>query len=140
MQTWLFNTGAILLCLFAAGVGAAESQPFLEQRVQTLEQQVRELSERLKQMEQRPATAPKPAYAVPLDEANAPAKTLVPGWQSGEGWKKLRRGMNQIQVTQLLGNPAKRSGDRYAERWQYPDESAWVDFDQVGEVSGWKTP
>ncbi len=140
MKKLLFGATAVLVCLFAVSAAAAESQPYLEERVQTLEKQVRELSERLNQMEQRPASAPKPAYAVPLDEANAPAKTIVPGWQSGEGWKKLRRGMNQIQVTQLLGNPAKRSGDRYAERWHYPDDSAWVEFDQVGEVGSWKAP
>jgi hypothetical protein len=140
MQTRILTTGLVLLGLFSNAAIAAESQPYLEERVQTLEKQVRELSERLNRMEQRPAAAPKPAYEVPLDEANAPARAIVPGWQTGEGWKKLRRGMNQIQVTQLLGNPPKRSGDRYAERWQYPDDSAWVEFDQVGEVSGWKAP
>ncbi|MGH8454165.1 MAG: hypothetical protein ACRES4_03440 [Nevskiales bacterium] len=129
-----------LLGLWTGIAGAAESQPYLEERVEALEKQVRELNERLKQMEQRPTSAPKPAYAVPLDEVNAPVKALVPGWQTGEGWKKLRLGMNQIQVTQLLGNPARRSGDRYTERWHYPDDSAWVEFDQAGEISGWQSP
>lgn len=131
---------AVLLLAVGGPALAAQNPPYLEERVQNLETQVRELTERLKQMEKRPAQAERPAYAVPLEEANAPARPATPGWQSGEGWKKLRRGMNQIQVTQLLGNPAKRSGDRHAERWHYPDDSAWVEFDQVGEVSGWKAP
>jgi outer membrane murein-binding lipoprotein Lpp len=133
----------VSLCLLAGAASAAESQPYLEQRVQTLEQQVRELGDRLRQLEQRPAAAApqeRPAYAVPLEEANAPPAPVVPGWKTGAGWKKLRQGMNQIQVTQLLGNPAKRSGDRYTERWQYPDDSAWVEFDQVGEVTRWQSP
>jgi hypothetical protein len=136
-RRWLMATVMTLSC---SGVHAAEGQPYLEQRVQALEQQVRELSERLNQIEQRPAAAaPKPAYAVPLEEANAPpAPPAPPGWQTAEAWKKLRRGMSQIQVTQLLGNPAKRSGDRYTERWHYPDDSAWVEFDQVGDVSRWQ--
>jgi hypothetical protein len=134
-RPWLM---AIILSL-SAGVHAAEGQPYLEERVRTLEQQVRELSERLNQLEQRPA-APKPAYAVPLEEAAAPAVPAAPGWQTAAAWKKLRRGMSQIQVTQLLGNPVKRSGDRYTERWHYPDDSAWVEFDQVGDVSRWQSP
>jgi hypothetical protein len=134
----------IVLAGYSLGMGAvcaAEGQPYLEERVQTLEKQVRELSERLNQLEQRPAAAePKPAYAVPLEEANAPKAEKPPGWQSADAWNKLRRGMTQIQVTQLLGNPVKRSGDRYTERWHYPDDSAWVEFDQVGDVSRWQAP
>lgn len=137
-RLWLTTTVLVLSC---SGVLAAEAAPYLEERVHTLEQQVRELNERLNQLEQRPAAAPRPAYAVPLEEANAPPATpAVPGWQTAAAWKKLRRGMNQIQVTQLLGNPVKRSGDRYTERWHYPDDSAWVEFDQVGDVAGWRAP
>ncbi len=137
---WMMTT---VLALGCSGVHAAEGQPYLEERVQALEQQIRTLTERLNQLEQRPAAAAaaKPAYAVPLEEANAPpAAPAVPGWQTAGAWKKLRLGMSQIQVTQLLGNPAKRSGDRYAERWHYPDDSAWVEFDQVGDVSRWQAP
>lgn len=130
----------ILLSVLQAGPCVAAEQPYLDERVQTLEQQVRELSERLNQIEQRPAPPEKPAYAVPLEEANETAKPATPGWQTAAAWDSLRRGMTQIQVTQLLGNPAKRSGDRYTERWHYPDDSAWVEFDQVGDVSRWQTP
>jgi hypothetical protein len=127
----------LLLCAGAAG---AQEQADLDQRVQALEQQVRELTERLQRLEQSPAAAPRPAYAVPLEETAAPAVPAAPGWQTAAAWKKLRRGMSQIQVTQLLGNPVKRSGDRYTERWHYPDDSAWVEFDQVGDVSRWQMP
>lgn len=44
------------------------------------------------------------------------------------------------QITQLLGNPARRSGDRYVERWHYPDDNARGEFDQVGDVSRWQAP
>ncbi len=139
----LCTRSVFVLLLLPALASAAEAQPYLEQRVQVLEQQVRDLSERIVQLEQRPAAAQapeKPAYDVPLQEALSPAKEIVPGWQSAEAWNKLRRGMNQIQVTQILGNPAKRSGDRYSERWHYADDSAWVDFDQLGDVTRWQAP
>lgn len=136
-------TLALCLGLLSLSATAAEpQQPFLEQRVQQLEQQVRELTERLGKLEKQPtAAAERPAYAVTLEEANAPEKVAVPGWKSVQSWEKVRRGMNQIQITQLLGNPSKRSGDRYSERWHYSDDNkAWVDFDQVREVSDWQTP
>lgn len=125
--------------LGSSNAAIAEAQPYLEERVQTLEKQLRELNQRVEQMEQRPATAKVPAYTVPLEQANTSTVIVTPGWQSAASWKKLRRGMSQIQVTQLLGEPARRSGDRYAERWQYPNDSAWVEFDQVSEVSGWRS-
>lgn len=132
----------ILMALLVGSCAArAESGPYLEDRVKALEGEVRDLRERLSQIEQRPAAAPKaPAYATPLEDSRAPAAPTAPGWQTAAGWKKLRRGMSQIQVTQLLGEPVKRSGDRYAERWHYPDEKAWVEFDQVGELGAWQAP
>lgn len=139
MKTLLMKLLCASLALCSGFAAAAEPQPFLEQRVQALEQQVQALTERLSQLEQQPA-ATRPAYEVPLGEANAPSAPAAPGWQSSDNWEKLRRGMSQIQITQLLGNPVKRSGDRYTERWHYPDDSAWVDFDQVGDVSRWQAP
>ena len=136
MRHWILM--ALLVGSFAA---RAESGPYLEERVKALEEDVRALRDRLSQIEQRPAAVAKPpAYATPLEDPRAPAAPVVPGWQTAAGWKKLRRGMNQIQVTQLLGEPVKRSGDRHAERWHYPDEKAWVEFDQVGELSAWQAP
>jgi len=133
------RTLSLLILLLCSQAWAADSST-LEDRVQALEKQVRELNQRIEQLEDRPLAARPPAYAVPLEKANTPAAATPPGWQSSANWKKLRRGMSQIQVTQLLGEPSKRGGDRYAERWLYPDDSAWVEFDQVGEVSGWRMP
>lgn len=133
-------TPALLICLFPLAASAAPEQAPVEQRVQQLEQQVRELTERLDQLERSPAREERPAYAVPLEEANAPEKAAEPGWKSAQAWEKIRRGMNQIQVTQILGNPSKRSGDSHAERWHYEGNKAWVEFDRVGEVRIWQAP
>lgn len=129
-----------LVCLLPQAASAEPQQLPMEQRVQQLEQQVHELTERLEQIEQRPVRAERPAYSVPLEEANAPERVPVPGWKSVQSWKKIRRGMNQIQITQILGNPAKRSGDNHAERWHYDGDKAWVEFDRVGEVRIWQAP
>jgi|SRR5688572_14489030 len=136
MRYWIVIGLLLISC-----AARAESGPYLEDRVRALEEEVRALRERLSQIEQRPAAAPRPpAYATPLEDPRAPSTPAVSGWQTAEGWKKLRRGMNQIQVTQLLGEPLKRSGDRYAERWHYPDDKAWVEFDRVGELDAWQAP
>lgn len=135
-----FSVLAVLTLVFNGTANAAEAQATLEERVQALEKQVLQLNQRLEHAEQRPSAAKAPAYTVPIERVNAPAVAMTPGWQSAANWKKLRRGMSQIQVTQLLGEPSKRSGDRDTERWHYPDDSAWVEFDQVGEVSGWQAP
>lgn len=138
--TQRFSALVLFAMMLNGPAWAADAQATLEQRVQALERQVLELNQRLEQAEKHPAANKAPAYTVPIERVNAPAVAMTPGWQSAANWKKLRRGMSQIQVTQLLGEPPKRSGDRDAERWHYPDDSAWVEFDQVTEVSGWKAP
>ena len=55
-------------------------------------------------------------------------------------WKKMRAGMNQDQVLALLGEPEKRSGNRYQQRWEYADGAGWISFDSNAEVNEWQAP
>jgi hypothetical protein len=133
------NPATLLACLLlSCGTMAFAQQPYLEQRVEDLEKEVRTLRERLDKLERAPAPAAsiekkRPAYATPIEEVNNPPPAQPPA-----RWNKIKVGMTQIQVTQLVGEPETRNGDRQGERWTFG--SGYVDFDAVGEVSGWKAP
>ncbi|MBW2091495.1 MAG: hypothetical protein JRI34_05140 [Deltaproteobacteria bacterium] len=68
----------------------------------------------------------------------------VAKWRSRENWRKLRRGMSQSKVRQLLGEPtyveARGITDTY---WVYGGRSRaispYVEF-FLGDVSGWAEP
>jgi hypothetical protein len=110
---------------------AQPAVPDLEQRVEDLEKEVRVLRERL---DRAGHARPRPAHAAPNEEVDGPPPAKRP-----LKWDKVRLGMTQIQVTQLVGEPQTRTGDRHGERWSFPD-GGQVDFDPVGEVVGWSAP
>jgi hypothetical protein len=132
------NAAVAFVLLFTPVLHAAEN-PSLEQRVEALEQEVQELKANMGASPVVPAaTAAKPATRAESTAPSLPA--APPGWQDRANWKKLRYGLLQPQVQALLGEPAKAEGTRYNQRWLYPDESAWVQFDSEKEVSGWQAP
>lgn len=136
MKTSALQLGnGIVAMIFLACISMpCAATPTLEQRVQALEEQVRELNRRLDQPEAPPVETTKPS--VP----QAPALSSPPSWQSAANWKKMRAGMNQDQVLSLLGEPEKRSGGRYRQRWDYADGRGWIEFDSGGEVNEWQAP
>jgi hypothetical protein len=140
MRLHKFQFLAVVL-LSSVSAGAMADDAALEQRVQTLEQQVRELNRRFNQQElpaaadpgMVPAASNAAASAVPIDSG-------PPGWQSAGNWKKMRAGMNQDQVLDLLGEPERRSGGKYRLRWEYANGGSWVEFDSGAEVNEWQAP
>jgi hypothetical protein len=132
-----FKVLALCIALFVA-MPALAAQPYLEQRVEDLEKEMQTLRERLDRLERGAATAP----GTDKLRAVAPAKedvTPPPQAATAPRWNKIKRGMTQIQVEQLVGKPTSRNGEGYGERWSFGD-SAYVEFDAAGEVTGWQAP
>ena len=134
---------AAFMLIFTPVLLAAES-PTLEQRVESLEREVQELKAKLNQ----PAALPAPAASrksapaeMPSPIASQPPASIgPPAYLEKANWKKLRYGMLQPQVQAVLGDPVKIEGTRYNQKWLYPDDSAWVQFDSEKEVNGWQAP
>ena len=72
----------------------------LEQDMRNLEQQVRELSRQLAEVQRGAATREPPAAPAP--------RTLVPissAWLDVRNWDRIREGMSELDVINLLGPP-----------------------------------
>jgi len=77
-----------------------------------------------------PTPAPSPADAV----ATPTPQDL---WKEKGNWRKLNKGMNKEEVTQLLGEPGSIKVSSY-EKWFYP-AGAYIEFDN-NKVVGWSEP
>lgn len=81
----------------------------LEQDMRNLERQVSELSRQLAALQRRdgqPAVSP--------SRASAPVSADSPAWLDARNWERIRDGMSELDVIQLLGKPASmrdESGD-----------------------------
>jgi hypothetical protein len=125
-----------LLASIGCSYAIAETKPYLEQRVEDLEKQVQDLGTRLKRLEGTPAATT--GDARPREAMQNGSDAVSPPPQPRQ-WKSVRRGMSPMAVSQLLGEPSSRSGDKSGERWTYAD-GGFVDFDSVPEVTGLKVP
>lgn len=116
---------SMALLLVAVAHGAAAQGDYkvikLEQDMRNLERQVRELSRQLsdaqRQIEQlggRPVTRPDRA-------APAAVGTSTP-WLDVENWDRLREGMTELQVIELLGPPTSTRADGNARTLFYAME------------------
>lgn len=102
----LFCVPAILLCAPAAS-GDDFKVMKLEQDMRNVERQVQELSRQLNELRQRTSRAVG-------QQGIAPPSGSEPGpsteWLSAEAWKRVRPGMTELEVIELLGPPTSMRG------------------------------
>jgi hypothetical protein len=75
----------------------------LEQDVLELERRVEELSRQLAQLQQR-SVGPTAPRAGPAERPSAPADS--PSWLSAANWGRVRTGMSELEVIDILGPPS----------------------------------
>ena len=105
-RTWLVLMCSLPLFAHAADDGRVS---FLEQEVRNLQRQVLSLTRRVDQLERplapAPGQLPRAASATPASDA----------WIDSGRWRKLRPGMSELEVVELLGPPTsirEESGTR----------------------------
>lgn len=100
--------GLMALLLIAATHSAAAQDDYkvikLEQDMRNLERQVQELSRQLNDAQRQIAQlggrpAPRTGHATPVAAGTSTA------WLDVENWDRLRQGMTELQVIELLGPP-----------------------------------
>ncbi len=126
----------ILFVLFAVcaahPAGADDRVAKLEARIAKLERRVAKLEALLRQA----------AKVSPRKADNVRAPQIRPGdYKNKANWRRLKRGMTQAQVTEILGDPPKLSAYETGDHWYYPDIlSGKVEFDKSGRVKSWSEP
>ncbi len=114
---------ASLICF-----GIASSQVFAQSgadpRIERLEQSIRDLERRVASLEAQLGERPSASQV-------APAKV---------NWRKLKSGMTESDVEQLLGSPEKVDANPVFVIWRYP-AFGQVQFDgRSHTVKGWSEP
>jgi hypothetical protein len=91
-----------VLALFAGHACGADDQrvSFLEQEVRNLQRQVQSLTWQVAQL-QTPSAPPRAMAPTP----HAPVSGELPRWVDANKWRKLRRGMTELEVIASLGQP-----------------------------------
>lgn len=102
----LFWVPATLLCAPAAS-GDDFKVMKLEQDMRNVERQVQELSRQLNDLQQRASRAGA-RQGTPPPPGSAPAPSTE--WLSAEAWKRVRPGMTELEVIELLGPPTSMRG------------------------------
>ena len=116
----------VLSFFLVASCGQVVAESSAESRMEKLEETVRILERRVTtledQLRQRNA-----APSIPPDKAN---------------WRRLQKGLSEVDVERLLGSPTKVSSNIAYTRWEYGDSGeAYVHFDsQSRTVEGWQEP
>jgi len=80
----------------------------LEQDVLELERRVEELSRQLAQLQQRGTASTAAAGATPQKRPGAQA--CSPAWLSAANWRRVRPGMGEFEVIDILGPPSSVRG------------------------------
>jgi outer membrane protein assembly factor BamE (lipoprotein component of BamABCDE complex) len=66
------------------------------------------------------------------------AQLVATDWRSPASWRRLRVGMSQAEVAQILGEPGKVTRYYAFTRWEYPDAlGRRVNFDERGRLLAW---
>jgi len=96
---------ALLACLLLPLAAAAADDgrvSFLEQEVRNLQRQVLALSRQMDEIRSRPDRPAGPLASVPrTGEADG-----LPSWVDAAKWKRLRPGMDELEVIATLGPPS----------------------------------
>jgi hypothetical protein len=111
--------------VFALGIGVANADADSDARIAKLEETVRNLEARLASVEAQ------------LHGTSAPVKAP----KGKEGWRKLRLGMSEGDVEQLLGSPKKVDANQVYFTWWYDYPTVNVQFrTDSREVYAWHEP
>jgi hypothetical protein len=111
----------------------------LEDRVTALEAELAELRAMLRaetaarMRSSASASAPRRGEAAFLDRE---------GWRERESWRRLRHGIGEVEVVQLLGEPGRIVEEETFTVWYYPDVGGGsVRFTREGRrVEAWREP
>jgi hypothetical protein len=95
---WLVAFASVIPLLAHAADDGRVS--FLEQEVRNLQRQVQALSRQVDQLTTRPE---RPAPRAPAAVSGLPPASDA--WVSAAKWRKLRTGMSELEVVELLGAP-----------------------------------
>ncbi len=110
--------GVVLLCamLFAATANAADDFRVmkLEQDMRTLERQMQALQRQMSELQQQLHRAD-PTLATRSDR-DASAADAVEKWLNAAAWERLRPGMSELQVIEILGKPTALRTDAQGRR------------------------
>ena len=118
----------VLVCGFVPLTVTGQSAS--EERLRTLEQKLEQLEHRVQNLE-NPSTSG-------VSERRSEFKTGNP--RAKENWRALRRGMTEVEVKQLLGEPPKIESSIALIFWQWPT-GGMVHFDvNSRRVTGWSEP
>jgi hypothetical protein len=100
---------ALLLLPMAAGAADDTRISFLEQEVRNLQRQVQALSMQMNDLQRRPDR---------LSAPHAAASTAAPpssdAWIDADKWKRVHRGMSELEVIELLGPPTSMRAEQGA--------------------------
>ena len=114
---------ASLLC-FGIASGQSFAQSGADPRIERLEQSIRDLERRVASLESQLAERPSASQVAP-DKVN---------------WRKLKSGMTENDVEQLLGSPERVVASAGFVLWSYPSFGG-VKFDgRSHTVTGWSEP
>lgn len=80
----------------------------LEQDVRSLEQQVRELSRQVAELQR---SSGRPGDQSTSMDRQAPVVTGTSLWLDARNWDRIRIGMSELQVIEILGPPTSLRGD-----------------------------
>ena len=106
--------------------GGAVAQESVDARVQRLEETVRALQAQVASLEAQLLQKSAPVSAVPKGK---------------EAWRKLKHGMSEADVEELLGSPKKVEATGTYIKWSYKNPDAYVLFaTQPRELRAWSEP
>jgi len=140
--TPLYRLLAVLLLPMAAAAADDTRVSFLEQEVRNLQRQVQALSLQMNELQRQPD---RPAILPPLADRSAPSASPET-WLDATRWKRVRRGMSELDVIGLLGPPTSMREENGARVLLYAIEigssgflggSVWIRDRAVEQV---KTP
>jgi len=102
-----------------------------ENEVLQLQQKILELENRIKKLE---------FLLKRCDESHKRETKHRQGWQNKKNWRKLKIGMGESEVKNILGEPVKIIRG-VKTLWYYPNiYCGYVSFDEGGALSGWNEP
>ena len=115
---------SILLMCFSVEYAFAENNFATQKDIEELKFSISVLKSRIEVLE--------------VNNAQNPHPNTVDGKNP---WKMLKKGMSKKKITELLGEPGKKTSGSYGETWFYPDVlGGQVSFNKHGSAFGWNEP